>query len=305
MDIRQLQALVGIDDFGNFSTTAQALGTVQSNISTRIQRLEEELGVVLVNRDSGRVTSIGRQVVDRARRILFELESAVSDAHAFNQSVQGVVAIGMIGTVGRWLVPKLFEAQRLRYPFVSLQIVEGTNSTLEPALISSKIDLAVVSIPLASPELSSLDLFAEDLRLVLHRDHPLASRREGVRFREFADLDLLLPLTATPLRREIDAAAAAGGTTLHASLELDGVRTLASLAFDLRIPAILPATALSTHLKDQFVALPIVGTPLRRVGLASRRFGFPSEPTRVLSELLQEIVITEGSSVEGVHTATT
>jgi len=73
MEIRQLEALVGIDDHGSFSGAAQALGTVQSNISSRVARLEAELDAALVDRSTGLLTESGEVVVQRARRIINEL----------------------------------------------------------------------------------------------------------------------------------------------------------------------------------------------------------------------------------------
>ena len=70
MEIRQLEALVGIADHRTFSRAADALGTVQSNISNRIARLEDELGTELVNRSTGALSESGEIVVQRARRIL-------------------------------------------------------------------------------------------------------------------------------------------------------------------------------------------------------------------------------------------
>lgn len=82
MDLRQLEALVGIADHGSFSAAAHALGTVQSNISGRIARLETELDTVLIDRATGLLTSDGALTVARSRRVLGELE-ALMEAPAF------------------------------------------------------------------------------------------------------------------------------------------------------------------------------------------------------------------------------
>ena len=74
MDVRQLSALVAIADHGTFSAAARALFTVQSNISAHVARLEKELGVTLVDRSQGGLTEEGARVVERARRILNEID---------------------------------------------------------------------------------------------------------------------------------------------------------------------------------------------------------------------------------------
>jgi len=74
MDLRQLSALVAIADHGSFSAAARALFTVQSNVSGHIGKLERELGVTLIDRSAGRLTDEGERVLERARRILNELD---------------------------------------------------------------------------------------------------------------------------------------------------------------------------------------------------------------------------------------
>jgi len=100
----------------------------------------------------------------------------------------------------------------------------------------------------------------------------------------------MLPYPGTPLRREIDEAAAKADVTLVPLVELDGLRTIASLTFDGHGPSILPSTMLSQHLRPNFVAIPIEGISQRRVVLARRRFGFPAAPVRAITALLAQVV---------------
>ena len=116
MEIRQLEALIGIAEHGTFSNAAESLGTVQSNISNRIARLEAELGTELVNRATGTLTESGVVVVERARRIMNELRAIASDVSELNSEIRGQVTLGMIGTAGRWLVPlfQVFRSRKMR-----------------------------------------------------------------------------------------------------------------------------------------------------------------------------------------------
>lgn len=289
MEIRQLEALVGIADHGTFSSAAEALGTVQSNISNRIARLENELGSELVDRASGALTESGDIVVERARRILLEIAAIAADVSELNAEIRGRVSLGMIGTAGRWIVPLLLAAQRATYPHISLRITEGTNSVIEPQLVSGQLDLAVLAWPVAAAELTDTDLYAEDLVLICEKKHDLA-KKQSVTFKELSQYELLLPFPGTPIRREIDDAAAAQGVDLQPLLEIDGLRTIASLTFDGHGPSILPSTMLSQHLRNSFMAVPIEGIALRRVCLVRRRFGFPAAPVRAITALLSQVV---------------
>lgn len=301
MEIRQLEALVGIADHGTFSNAADVLGTVQSNISTRIARLEAELATELVDRATGSITESGAIVVDRARRILNELAAIASDVAELNADIYGKVTLGMIGTAGRWIVPLLLEAKRTTYPRIALHIVEGTNSTIEPQLVNGQLDLAVLAWPVHAQELTESDLFSEDLVVLVDRHHELASLTGPVTLKQLESYELMLPLTGTPIRREIDDACRAQGVHLQPLIEVDGLRTIASMTFDGHGPAILPATMLSPHLRDKFVGVHIENIARRRVVLSSRRFGFPAAPVRAIQQLLTDVVAHATDVPDGVY----
>ena len=301
MEIRQLEALIGIADHGSFSGAAEVLGTVQSNISNRIAHLESELGTELVNRSNGLLTESGEIVVDRARRILGELRGIASDVSELNAEIHGQVVLGMIGSAGRWIVPLLLEALKENYPHIALHIVEGTNSVIEPQLVKGQLDLAVVAWPIYAPELAGVDIFSEDLVLIVDKDHPLATLPGPLTFTTLAEYEILLPFRGTPIRREIDEASRLQGVELKPLIELDGLRTIASLTFDGYGPSILPATMLSRHLRDKFVARHIDKIAKRRVMLAMRRFGFPAAPVRAIHALIIDVVRHATNVPDGVY----
>ncbi|MHB8378909.1 MAG: LysR family transcriptional regulator [Acidimicrobiales bacterium] len=305
MEIRQLESLVSIAENGTFSSAAEALGTVQSNISNRVARLESELGTELVNRATGNLTESGVIVVERAGRILRELRAIASDVSELNADIRGQVTLGMIGTAGRWVVPLLLENLRLRYTKINLRISEGSNSALEPRLVNGQLDLAVLAWPVMADELSEVDLFTEDLVVIAPRDHPLATMKGPLPFSTLIEYDILLPMRGTPIRREIDEAARQAGVEMNALIELDGLRTIASMTFDGHGPSILPATMLSPHLRANFVALPIENIAKRRVVLASRRFGFPAAPVRAIHALLVDVVTHAANVPDGVYLPST
>ena len=301
MEIRQLEALISISEHGTFSRAAEALGTVQSNISNRVARLERELGTELVDRATGRLTESGAIVVGRAQRILVELRAIASDVSELNADIHGQVTLGMIGTAGRWIVPLLLETLRQRYSHINLQISEGTNSALEPRLVNGQLDLAVLAWPVSAEELTEVDLFTEDLVVIAARDHPLAQLKGPLSFSTLAQYEILLPMRGTPIRREIDEAAHLVGVELNPLIELDGIRTIASMTFDGHGPSILPATMLSPHLRTNFVALPIENIAKRRVVLATRQFGFPAAPVRAIHALLLDVVANATNVPQGVY----
>jgi LysR family hydrogen peroxide-inducible transcriptional activator len=301
MDLRQLSALVAVADEGSFSAAAAALHTVQSNVSTHIARLERELESVLVDRSAGRLTEEGEAVANRARRIKAELDALVADVAALHDVVSGTVHVGVIGTTARWLAPQLIAAMREKHPHVQLFIVDATSTSLEPRLANGQLDLAVVNLPLPAPDLVADPLFCEDLVLVVPSEHPLAER-EHVTLKELDGLELLMAAPNTAYRRELDAAAAAVGTTLIPKGQIDGVRLMASLTFEGHGPAILPATAIPEWL-PQGIWRPVRvdDLPRRTVGVAQRRRGLPAAPARALLDVLHEVIRDAVHTQPGVH----
>jgi len=301
MELRHLQALTAISDHGTFSAAAEHLNTVQSNISAHVARLERELGAPLIDRADGHLTEEGIVVVARARRILSELDALVADVAACKDEVTGTVRVGMIGTTARWLVPRLMDQARRSHPKLRLVVIEGNTTGLEPQLASGQLDLAVLHLPVTGRDLTARMLFEEDLMLMVPQGHPLADAGRPLVLEDLADLELLLPLPGTAFRDELDAVTRPLGITLLPAAEIDGLRLIASLAFEGYGPAVLPATAIPSFLRDRFRPVPIEGLPRRRVGVAVRSRGLPSAPTRALHELLDSVVAVAGVRPEGVH----
>lgn len=300
MDLKQLQALVAIAEHGTFSSAAKALHTVQSNISSHVAHLERELGVTLVDRAANRLTDEGAVVVARTRRIQNELDAIRADVASLGADVTGNVRVGVIGTTARWLVPGLLESLRAEYPKVRAIVVEASTTSLMPQLLGGQLDLAVLNLPVDHAELSAESLFDEDLVVVTPADHALAERGE-VSLVELSQYPLILSAPGTALRADIDLEAGRAGVQLCPLAELDGVRLMASLAFQGFGPAILPATAVPSWLNGPWRRVAVSGLPRRQVGLVRRRRGLPSTPAHALARVLRTVVRDQGSDHPGLH----
>lgn len=300
MDVRQLAALVAIADHGTFSAAAQALYTVQSNVSGRISKLERELGVTLVDRSAGELTDEGARVVERARRVLREIDDIVAEIASLDDNVTGEARIGSIGTTARWLMPQLLSAIEYAHPNVHPIVHEGSTSTLIPNLHNGHLDAVIAHLPIDDPELRVDPLFAEDLLVLASVDHPLAATSE-MSLGELGRVPLLLPPKGSALRRVLDRAAGAHGTTLVAQAEIDGVRLLASLAIDGYGAAIVPATAVPHGAADVVSTVSVPELPQRVVAWVTRRRPAANPPTRAVLAALLELLPTRAPLQPGVH----
>ena len=299
MDLRQLSALVAIADHGSFSAAADALSTVQSNISAHMKKLEQELNAELVDRSTGALTETGRLVVARARRARAELDALMSDVLALHHDVAGSVRIGIIGTTARWLVPRLLDVTPERFPLLRLIFVESTTTALDSQLASGHVDLAVLNLPQASSELSLTPLFEEDLMFVADPGHPLAASPE-ISIADLVGVPLLLPYQGTAFRDELERALRPLSARLTSKAEVDGIRLIASLVFEGYGLAILPASAVPGYLRDRWAMVRVKDIPARLIGVAQRARSLPSAPARAVLDLLTSVVFDSGSTPAGL-----
>ncbi len=301
MDIRQLNALVAVVDHGTFSAAAKALHTVQSNVSTHIARIERDLGVSLIDRSTGTLTEEGHVVVGRARRVQAELEAIKLYVTALRDEVAGVVRAGVIGTTGRWLLPRLLDAGAAAHPRVRVQVVDATYTSLVPQVVAGSLDIAIVNLPIDHPDLEVDPLFVEDAMLVAPLDHPLAAY-DIVEPQDLAKYPLLLSPPGVAFRDALDRDLEQHGIELTPKAEVDGMRLLASLAADGFGAAVLPATATVTT--AQWKRVPVRGLTPRQVGLVSNRRVPPSATNRAVRTILFSVVKAHASEQDGIHSAT-
>jgi DNA-binding transcriptional LysR family regulator len=298
MDLRQLAALTAVAETGSFSAAARRLHTVQSNISTHVARLEQELGATLVDRPTGTLTDEGDVVVDRARRISHEIESLRADVDSMLHEVSGEVRLGCIGTVSRWLVPGLLGLMADRHPKVHVVIVDATTTSLVPQVVAESLDLAVINLPLAGGELATEPLFDEERIVLAPHDHPLAAH-DRLDLADLAGHELLLEPRGTAFRDVLDDEATRIGIQVRPQAEIDGIRLLTSLAAAGFGAAVVPATAAPPAYEATCHRVRVDGLPARAVGLATPRRGRLSAPARAVRAAIHDSVV--ASPQDGVH----
>ncbi|MEM7325841.1 MAG: LysR family transcriptional regulator [Actinomycetota bacterium] len=301
MDLRQLQAFLAVVEHGGFTAAARATHTVQSNISTHVARLERELEATLIDRSTGKPTEEGEAVLTRVRRIQTELSSLQADVSSLRGSPRGTVRLGVIGTTARWLTPILVETLAAESPDIQLVVAEGTTRSLELRLLDGELDIGLVSLPVEDPEIRTTALFDEDHVVVGPSDHPLAKIEGPVDLAELAKHKLLLAAPGTPFRQEIDETFRAKGLRVQAKVEVDGLRLLASLAFQGFGVAIVPATAAPGWVGGSWTRLQVDGLSRRTVGLAARRRGMPTVAAQATVGVLRKVVTNHAAEVQGLH----
>jgi LysR family hydrogen peroxide-inducible transcriptional activator len=273
--LRQLRHLVALARHGHFGRAAQACHVTQSTLSASIKELEDLLQATLVDRTRRRVaiTPLGQSLVERAEDVLRRAEDLVEAARESREPLTGPLNLGVIPTIGPFLLPRCLPALRRRYPKLRLYLTEDLTERLLDQLRKGEIDLALIALPYDAPDVESADLLVDPFRLAVPKDDPLA-KAPRVGPARLADANLLLLRDGHCLREHALAACrladrgqidAFGATSLYTLVQMVenglGVTLLPQLALD---SGILRGTKL--------IALPMEGdAPTRRIALVWRR----------------------------------
>ena len=302
MDFKQLEALAAVAMHGKFLAAADALGTVQSNISSRIARLEDELGTVLFDRGLSQLTPEGKKVLERVNRISTELSAIRDDVASMTSRITGEVRLGIIGTPARWLLPVLLDALVDRHPGIEITVTDAPTTSLVALLKNSVLDLAVINTPLHHNDLVSGPLWDEEMVVIAPHGHELAAKGDRrVTFKELAKHELVLGSPGTSLRKLVDEAATKHGVTLRSKAQLNGVRMAATMAFQGYGPAVVPITSIPEWAgRGNWNVLTLSGMPLRSVGLAFRRKVMLTSATTATRQLIRDVVHEKAPKIKGI-----
>jgi len=283
MELRHLDAVLAVAEEGSFTAAADALATVQSNVSEQIRQLEAELGAELFvrSRRGAEPTDCGEVVLERARRIRREVEALRADLSMLQGLEVGDASFGVVGTASRWLVPALVADLRRRAPGVHLRIVEGASERLAAEVLAGDLQQAIVTEPVDDRRLAAETILQEALVGVAPAGHGLPSG--VVSLAALNTLGLVVPPPANPLRSEIEAAARRQGVTLDVVVEVEGIRLIADLVAAGAGAAVLPETAVPERL-DGVRVVTIAGMPPRRLALVTTKDAYLSIADRAVRE---------------------
>lgn len=273
--LRQFRYLVALADSLNFHKAAETCHVSQPSLSVQIRDLEAKLGVQLFERTRRKVvlTPIGRQVAERAREVLREVQDITDLARSARAPLSGPLRLGVIATLGPYLMPYVLSAFREEHPDLRLYVREDPSRRLERRLKDGELDVILVDFPVDMDGLDGFALFTEPLWLAVPADDPLAGR-ESVTAAELADTDLLLLEEGHCLRQEVLELAHRVGAREHTGFQATSLDTLRQMVASHIGPTLLPALYVAAEAAHdpQIKVLSVTNpAPARTVGLLWRR----------------------------------
>ncbi len=187
MNLRDLRYLVAVAEHQHFGRAAEACFVSQPTLSTQIKKLEEELGVVLLERTNRQVmlTPVGERIVSQAQRVLREVSQMVHIAEEHRDPYGGEFRLGIIPTVAPYLLPRILGPIQKSFPKLKIQLTEGQTAVISRLLREGELDAVILALPLEEENLRHVPLYSEDFYFAVSKHHPKAGRKSVT----LADLD--------------------------------------------------------------------------------------------------------------------
>jgi LysR family hydrogen peroxide-inducible transcriptional activator len=178
---QQLRYLVALAESRHFGRAAQACSVTQSALSAGLLALERQLDTSILDRDSGRhvvFTPLGLELVERARTALLSLEALTEAALAAREPMGGPLRMGVIPTIGPFLLPRLMPVLRRAFPRLKLYLREDTTANLADRLNANRLDLLLLALPCECAGAEAMPVARDAFVVALPPSHRLAGEEQ-------------------------------------------------------------------------------------------------------------------------------
>jgi LysR family hydrogen peroxide-inducible transcriptional activator len=272
--LRQLQYLVAVVELKHFGKAAERCFVSQSTLSAGIQELEELLDNTLLERNKRRVmpTPIGEEIADKARQLLALAVDLAETGRPPSGPLSGRLSIGVIPTIGPFLLPKVLPRVRASYPELELILVEDQSARLVQKVESGDLEAAILAFPYPLATLRHQIFWRENFCVAMPREHPLASAK-SLSTRNLPGDELLLLEEGHCLTDHALAACHLEGLRGHAAFQGTSLYTLLQMVAGGQGLTFVPQMALSDALlqSDEIHITELAESgPHREIGLVWR-----------------------------------
>jgi len=256
MTLTELRYIVAVSQKNHFGKAAQACFVSQPTLSIAIKKLEEELGVRLFERSSKneiRITEIGQRVVDQAYIVLQQAQMLSEIAQQGKDPLSGQFKLGVIYTIGPYLLPSLIPVLRKSVPNLKLIIEENFTANLSQSLKQGTLDAIIISYPFEEPGIETAPLYEEPFIVALPNNHAWKDR-EAIPTEDLASQDLMLLGSGHCFRDQVIKACPncmSGNSELTRTLEGGSLETIRHMVAAGTGITVLPRTSIMRSQKNE------------------------------------------------------
>lgn len=288
MNLRDLRYLVAVAEHRHFGRAAEACFVSQPTLSTQIKKLEDELGVVLIERTNRQVmlTPVGERIVAQAQRVLREVNQMVHIAQAYQDPFGGEFRLGIIPTVAPYLLPKILGPMHKAFPKLNTQLTEGQTVTITRMLRDGELDAVILALPLEEDNVEQVKLYTEPFYFAASRQHPKAGLK-SVRLADLEHEQVLLLEDGHCLRDQALAICATAHAVENTNFRATSIETLRQMVAANVGITLMPELAIAQK-TGPVRYLPFEGPrpPHRDIGLCWRTSSTREELLKELATLL-------------------
>lgn len=164
----------------NFSKAAQQLYISQPSLSYKIIKLEKELGTQLFirGRNEVQLTHTGKIFVERAKKIIEQIEQLKKEVREASEVYRGQLSIGSMATTGAYLLPMVIPEFQKMYPGIELVLIEDFTHNLEQLVVRGQVEISILTLPVENQELEIESILKDEILLAVPQSHPLAKQKE-------------------------------------------------------------------------------------------------------------------------------
>lgn len=173
MNIHQLEYILAVDQFKSFSKAADYCHVTQATLSAMVKKLEEQLDIVIFDRKANPivVTENGKEILVQALQVVAHAQALLASSKSINSKIEGRLKLGIIPTIANSLMPIILKPILEKYPQLVLEIYEVTTHQMMKNLREGKLDMGILSTPIASNDLETTLLYEEPVHVYGYLDH--------------------------------------------------------------------------------------------------------------------------------------
>ena len=292
--LRQLQYLVAVVELRHFGRAAERCFVTQSTLSAGIQELESLLGTQVLERSKRRVmpTPLGMEMARKAQHLIGLAGELVEMARYDGTPLSGPLRIGVIPTIGPFLLPQVLPGIRRAFPKLELYLVEDQSSRLLERLEAGTLDAALMAFPYPTGSMETEVFWQENFQIALPKGHPL-SRAGSLSTDSLPRDELLILEEGHCLSDHALAACKLSGLKTSASFQGTSLYTLIQMVAGGQGITFLPDMAVTSEwmCSGEIVLLPLAEPgPHRRIGLVWRETFFRKNDLHLLAQQLRELL---------------
>jgi LysR family hydrogen peroxide-inducible transcriptional activator len=180
MTIQQLEYVIAVDKYRHFVRASEACGVTQSTLSSMIQKLENELDIIIFNRNSHPVepTKMGDEIISQAKVILYNTSQLKEMVLSQKNQGEGNIKLGIIPTIAPYILPKLFKEILSSSLNINLNVSELTTASIIDKLNKTELDMAILATPLEKDDLLEIPLYYEKFVVYVSPNEPIYKEKE-------------------------------------------------------------------------------------------------------------------------------